>query len=49
MRNIKGVAFMTLECFHHTTFHFIDTIKVRYQARNNNQDVCHFFKNKVMT
>ena len=48
LKNIKGVSFVALEAFHHSMFHFIDTVKVRSQARNLTHDVSYYFKNQVV-
>ena len=37
-----------MDTLNHTCLHFIDTVKVRFIARNNAEDVCYFFKNDVM-
>ena len=47
-RNIKSITYIALETFHHSMFHFIDTVKIRSQARNLTQDVSFYFKNKVV-
>ena len=46
IRNAKPLAFISLECFHATVFHIIDTVKVRGMARNlAGSDVSFYFKN----
>jgi len=46
MRNTKEIAYIALESTHNTFFHFIETVKVRAQARNVvTGDVSHYFKN----
>lgn len=39
MRYAKELSFCSLEMFHNTFFHFIETIKVRGMARNLIEDV----------
>lgn len=47
-RNIKMFAFAATEASHNTLFHFIETVKVRGQARNIvTGDISHYFKNQV--
>ena len=47
-RHFKAMAFCAVETTHNTFFHFIDTVKVRGQARNVvSGDISHYFKNKV--
>lgn len=47
-RHYKMMAFCSIETCHTTFFHFIDTVKVRLQARNAaGEDISHFYKNKV--
>lgn len=49
IRNAKSIALCSLECFHATIFHVIDTVKVRGMARNLvSSDVAFYFKNQVM-
>jgi hypothetical protein len=46
LRNAKALSFCSLECFHATFFHVIDTVKVRGMSRNlSGQDVSYYFKN----
>jgi len=48
LRHAKLMAFVAMESFHNTFFHFIETMKVRSQARNlKSGDVSHYFKNQV--
>ena len=47
VRHAKALSYVSLECFHATMFHFIDTVKVRGMARNLNSDVSFYFKNQV--
>lgn len=47
IRHAKALTFCSLEMFHNTFFHFIETIKVRGMARNLKDDVSHYFSNKV--
>jgi hypothetical protein len=45
-RNTKSIAYISTETLHNTIFHFIETVKVRGQARNlKSGDVSHYFKN----
>ncbi len=44
-RHVKSLSFCTLEVFHATFFHAIDTIKVRGMSRNLKEDVSLYFKN----
>lgn len=47
-RHYKALAYLAVETSHNTFFHFIDTIKVRGQARNLVAgDISYYFKNKV--
>ena len=49
LRHAKPLSYVSLECFHATLFHVIDTIKVRGMARNlKTGDVSHYFKNQVI-
>lgn len=44
------LSYVALESTHNTLFHFIETVKVRGQARNLvSGDISHYFKNKVET
>ena len=45
LRHAKSLCYCSLEMFHATFFHFIDTIKVRGMARNLTGDVSLYFKN----
>lgn len=47
MRYAKEFSYCSLEMFHNTFFHFIETIKVRGMARNLVEDVSLYFGNKV--
>ena len=48
LRHAKALAFIATESIHNTLFHFIETVKVRGQARNlKGGDVSHYFKNQV--
>ena len=48
LRHAKALAFIATESIHNTIFHFIETVKVRGQARNlKGGDVSHYFKNQV--
>ena len=48
LKNAKLFSYVSLECFHTTLFHFVETVKVRGQARNIvSGDISHYFKNKV--
>ena len=50
LRHAKSIAYIVTEAFHNTAFHFVETAKVRSQARNLvSGDVSHYFKNKVET
>jgi len=47
-RNAKSLAYISTETLHNVIFHFIETVKVRGQARNlKSGDVSHYFKNSV--
>lgn len=49
LRHIKALSYCSLECFHATFFHIIDTVKVRGMARNlKTGDTSYYFKNNVM-
>ena len=45
IRHAKSLTYCSLEMFHSTFFHFIETIKVRAMARNLTGDVSLYFKN----
>ena len=46
----KATSFVLLEMFHNTAFHFIETVKVRGQARNlHSGDISGYFANKVQS
>ena len=46
IRHAKTLAYVALESTHNTIFHFIETVKVRGQARNiASGDISHYFKN----
>jgi hypothetical protein len=48
LRHAKLMAFVAMESTHNTIFHFIETMKVRSQARNlKSGDTSHYFKNQV--
>ena len=48
LRHAKALAFVATESIHNVLFHFIETVKVRGQARNlKGGDVSHYFKNQV--
>ena len=48
VRHAKMMMYMALESTHTTLFHFIETVKVRGQARNLvSGDISHYFQNKV--
>ena len=48
LRHAKALAFIATESIHNVLFHFIETVKVRGQARNlKGGDVSHYFKNQV--
>ena len=48
IRQNKLIAFVAVEATHNTLFHFIETVKVRGQARNTaTGDYSNYFKNKV--
>jgi hypothetical protein len=48
IRHAKPLGFIAIEVFHNVIFHFVETVKVRGQARNlNSGDVSHYFKNSV--
>ena len=48
VRYSKLLSYVALESFHNTIFHFIETVKVRGQARNIvSGDHSHYFKNQV--
>jgi ABC-type uncharacterized transport system permease subunit len=48
IRQTKLLAFIALESTHNTLFHFIETVKVRGQARNLvSGDISNYFKNQV--
>jgi hypothetical protein len=48
MRHAKALAFVGVEVAHNTLFHFVETMKVRGQARNlKGGDVSHYFANTV--
>ena len=50
MRYAKLLSYVALESTHNTLFHFIETVKVRGQARNLvSGDISHYFQNKVET
>jgi hypothetical protein len=47
-RHFKSLAYISVESTHNIFFHFVDTVKVRAQARNlKSGDISHYFKNKV--
>ena len=47
-RNNKIMFYCAIEAIHNTFFHFIETVKVRSQARNIvSGDISHYFKNQV--
>ena len=46
LRHAKALGYIATEGIHNTVFHFIETVKVRGQARNlRGGDVSHYFKN----
>ena len=48
VRHAKMLTYAALESTHNTLFHFIETVKVRGQARNLvSGDISHYFKNQV--
>lgn len=48
LRNSKALTYVAVEMFHNTSFHFIETLKVRGMARNlKTGDVSLYFANKV--
>jgi hypothetical protein len=48
IRHNKLIAFMSMETLHTTLFHFIETVKVRAQARNiAGADTSNYFANQV--
>ena len=48
LRNARLFSFVSLESLHNTLFHFVETVKVRGQARNIvSGDHGHYFKNQV--
>ena len=48
LRHSKLLCYMALEATHNTLFHFVETVKVRGQARNLvSGDHSHYFKNQV--
>ena len=50
IRHAKMMTYIALESTHNTLFHFVETVKVRGQARNIvSGDISHYFKNKVET
>lgn len=49
IRHGKSLTFCSLEMFHATFFHVVETIKVRGMARNLKDDVSLYFNNKVQT
>ena len=49
LRHSKALSFVALGMFHETLFHFIETVKVRGQARNIvSGDISGYFKNEVV-
>ena len=47
-RHYKALTYLAVETSHNTFFHFIETVKVRGQARNLvSGDISHYFKNQV--
>ena len=50
LRNSKALCYVAIETFHNTAVHFIETIKVRAQARNiKTGDPSLYFANGVQT
>ena len=48
VRHAKTFTYVALESLHNTFFHFVETVKVRGQARNIvSGDISHYFQNKV--
>lgn len=48
LKHSKVFSYVALEMFHNTMFHFIETLKVRGQARNlKTGDISLYFQNKV--
>ena len=48
LRNARLFSYVSLESTHNTLFHFVETVKVRGQARNLvSGDISHYFKNQV--
>lgn len=46
VRHAKLLSYVALESTHNTVFHFVETVKVRGQARNLVAgDISHYFKN----
>ena len=49
MRHNRALCYVALEMFHNTMFHFIETVKVRGQARNLvSGDFSGYFANDVV-
>ena len=49
LRHSRSLSFVALEMLHNTIFHFIETVKVRGQARNlKSGDISRYFHNKVV-
>ena len=49
MKHNKALSYVFMEMFHNTMFHFIETIKVRGQARNLvSGDISGYFENNVV-
>lgn len=46
-RNTKEISMGCVEFINNTFFHFLDTVKVRLQAKNLVEDTSLFFKNRV--
>ena len=48
VKHAKLMGYVALESVHNTVFHFIETVKVRGQARNLvSGDISHYFQNQV--
>ena len=48
VKHAKLIGYVALESCHNTVFHFIETVKVRGQARNLvSGDISHYFQNSV--
>jgi hypothetical protein len=47
MKNVKQISLGSVEFLNNTLFHFLDTIKVRIQAKCIADDVSLYFRNQV--